>query len=160
MSLLDELDVRIVELLTTDPRATGVDAAAALGIARATYQTRLDRLVAAGAVTLAPTVDLQAAGFGVTAFINAQIRQSTREHGVVDHLQAIPEVIEVHSVTGDSDLLIRVVAASNRHLQQVLDAISKHDDVLHTATSIALANQIPFRTAHLARHGLTLPESS
>lgn len=154
MSKLDELDVRIVELLAEDPRVSSVDAAASLGVARATYQSRLDRLTSSGAISLVPTVQPSAAGYAVTAFISAEIRQSSREHGVIDHLSAIPEVVEVHTVTGGSDLLIRAVATSNTHLQQVLDAIARHDDVLHTATSIALANQIQMRTVQLARRGL------
>lgn len=154
MSKLDELDVRIVELLAEDPRVSAVDAAASLGVARATYQSRLDRLTSSGAISLVPSVQPAAAGYVVTAFISAEIRQSSREHGVIDHLSAIPEVIEVHTVTGGSDLLIRAVATSNTHLQQVLDSIARHDDVLHTATSIALANQIQMRTVQLARRGL------
>ena len=154
MSKLDELDVRIVELLAEDPRVSAVDAAASLGVARATYQSRLDRLTSAGAISLVPSVLPESAGYAVTAFISAEIRQSSREHGVIDHLSAIPEVVEVHTVTGGSDLLIRAVATSNTHLQQVLDAIARHDDVLHTATSIALANQIQMRTVQLARRGL------
>lgn len=154
MSQLDDLDVRIIELLANDPRVSAVDAAATLGVARATYQSRLDRLTQSGSIALAPTLTPEAAGFTVTAFINAEIRQSSREHGVIDHLLSIPEVIEAHTVTGGSDLLIRVVATSNQHLQKVLDAIARHDDVLHTSTSIALANQIPARTVQLARHGL------
>jgi len=160
MSQLDDLDVRIVELLAADPRVNGVDAAATLGIARATYQSRLDRLISTGAIEITPRVSPEAAGFAVTAFISAEIRQSSREHGVLEHLTAIDEVIEVHTVTGGSDLLIRAVATSNKHLQQVLDAIAKHDDVLHTATSIALANQIPARTVQLARLGLTEGDES
>lgn len=154
MSALDGLDVRIVELLAEDPRVSAVDAAASLGVARATYQSRLDRLTNSGSISLVPSVQPESAGYAVTAFISAEIRQSSREHGVIDHLSSIPEVVEVHTVTGGSDLLIRAVATSNSHLQQVLDVIARHDDVLHTATSIALANQIQMRTVQLARRGL------
>lgn len=157
---LDELDVRIIELLTDDPRVNGVDAAATLSIARATYQTRLDRLVSTGAISLAPTVRAASAGFVVAAFINVEIRQNSRGRGIIEHLSAIPEVVEVHTVTGASDLLVRVVAQSNDGLQTVLDRIADHEYVLHTATSIALQNQIPLRTSQLARHALKADEQS
>lgn len=151
---LDELDVRILELLTDNPKATGVEAAAELGIARATYQSRLDRLTSRGVASLEPQVNTTKVGYPVTAFISAEIRQSSRGHGVIDHLAAIPEVTEVHTVTGSSDLLIRAVARSNQRLQEVLDRLARHDDVLHTSTSIALANPIALRSRGLARLAL------
>lgn len=155
----DDLDARIVELLTDNPRISGVDAAAELGIARSTYQSRLERLLADGVVSLAPHIDPERAGFFVTAFISTEIRQSNRSHGVIEHLVSIPEVIEVHTVTGGGDLLVRVVTRSNRELQQVIDRIATHDDVLHTATSIALANPMPLRTSGLVRLGLSVDET-
>lgn len=151
---LDELDVRILEMLAENPKASGVEAAAELGIARATYQARLDRLSARGIASFEPQVDTAKVGYPVTAFISAEIRQSSRGHGVIDHLESIPEVTEVHTVTGSSDLLIRAVARSNQHLQEVLDRLARHDDVLHTSTSIALANPIELRSGSLARRAL------
>lgn len=151
---VDELDVRILELLAENPKASGVEVAAELGIARATYQSRLDRLTSRGIASLEPQIDTSKVGYPVTAFISAEIRQSSRGHGVIDHLESIPEVTEVHTVTGSSDLLIRAVARSNQHLQEVLDRLARHDDVLHTATSIALANPIALRSRGLARLAL------
>jgi DNA-binding Lrp family transcriptional regulator len=148
---LEELDVRILELLTENPKASGVEAAGALGIARATYQTRLDRLTSQGIASLEPQIDTTKVGYPVTAFISAEIRQSSRGHGVIDHLASIPEVTEVHTVTGNSDLLVRAVARSIDHLHEVLDRLARHDDVVHTSTSIALANPIANRTRGLAR---------
>jgi DNA-binding Lrp family transcriptional regulator len=151
---LDDLDVRILELLSENPKVSGVEAAAEMGIARATYQTRLDRMSARGVASFEPQIDTTQVGYPVTAFISAEIRQSSRGHGVIDHLAAIAEVTEVHTVTGSSDLLIRAVARSNQHLQEVLDRLARHDDVLHTSTSIALANPISLRSRGLARLAL------
>lgn len=151
---VDELDVRILELLVENPKASGVEVAAELGIARATYQSRLDRLTNRGIASLEPQVDTTKVGYPVTAFISAEIRQSSRGHGAIDHLASIAEVTEVHEVTGASDLLIRVVARSHEHLREVLELISRHDDVLHTSTSISLGRPLALRSTGLARRAL------
>ncbi|MGH3237229.1 MAG: Lrp/AsnC ligand binding domain-containing protein, partial [Streptosporangiaceae bacterium] len=41
---------------------------------------------------------------------------------VAERLAAIPEVLEVHTITGAGDMLCRVVARTNADLQRVLDA--------------------------------------
>lgn len=157
---IDELDVRIIELLEQDPRTNGVDAAQKLGVARATYQSRLDRLISSGVLSLTPTVNPAAIGFSVTAFISAEITQSGRGPGLIATLNAIPEVTEISTVTGSSDLLIRAVAVSNSDLQRVLDQIARHDDVLRTSTAIALDNQLPSRTVQLARRRLSMRDEN
>lgn len=156
----DDLDADLVDLLAADPRINAVDGAAKLGIARSTFSSRLERLVASGLVRIEPVVDVERAGFGVTAFISAEIRQNHRNRGVIERLTAIDEVVEVHTVTGGSDLLIRVVARSNRDLQGVIDRIAAHDDVLHTSTSIALDTPIPLRTRGLVRRGLSAKDDA
>ena len=83
-------------------------------------QSRLDRLLAGGVVaSLAPTLDPSALGFSVTAFVTLDIRQATGHAPVRQHLAAIPEVLEAHTITGSGDVLARVVARSNADLQRV-----------------------------------------
>ena len=64
-------------------------------------------------------------------------------------LAAIPEVLEVHTITGAGDLLCRVVARSNADLQRVIDRLVAQEGVGRTSTVIALATQVPHRTMPL-----------
>jgi DNA-binding Lrp family transcriptional regulator len=65
-----------------------------------------------------------ALGYEVTAFITLEIRQAGGHDPVAERLSAIPEVLEVHTITGAGDMLCRVVARSNADLQRVLDPSS------------------------------------
>ncbi|WP_374929835.1 Lrp/AsnC family transcriptional regulator [Kytococcus sedentarius] len=147
---LDALDRRIVGLFTADPHVGVLGAARELGVARGTVTARVRRLEERGVITAwSPTLDPAAMGHPVTAFVTLQIRQVSGHDAVTAHLADIPEVLEVHTITGDSDLLVRVVAASNAHLQRVLDVVTGHTDVLRSSSVIALATQIPHRTLPL-----------
>ncbi len=146
---LDSLDSRLIRALADQPRASVVDLARRLSVARGTVQARLDKLVQRGVITgFGPDLDIRSLGYDVTAFTTLEITQG-RLADVVDHLRAIPEVLEVHSVTGNGDLLCRLVARTNEHLQQVINRVLEVHGIGRTQTVIALAAQIPMRVLPL-----------
>ncbi len=146
---MDPLDGRLVVTLAEQPRASVVDLARRLGVTRGTVQARLDKLLQRGVITgFGPELDLHRMGYEVTAFTSLEIAQGRLED-VVDHLRAIPEVLEVHSTTGSGDLLCRLTARTNAHLQEVLNRVLEVQGIGRTTTVIALAVQIPYRTTPL-----------
>ncbi len=150
--LIDRLDGALVELLAAEPRVGVLEASRRLGVARGTVQARLDRLRDRGVITgYGPEVDPAALGYEVTAFITLEIRQAGGHDPVAERLAAIPEVLEVHTITGAGDMLCRVVARTNADLQRVLDAIVSAEGVIRSATVISLATQVPYRILPLVR---------
>ncbi|MEN3306554.1 MAG: hypothetical protein V7603_2756 [Micromonosporaceae bacterium] len=123
-----------------------------LRVARGTVQARLDKLVERGVIVgFGPSVAPVALGYGVTAFVTLEIRQSRGHDPAAAHLATIPEVLEAHTITGGGDLLCRIVARSNADLQRVIDQVVAYDGVVRASTIIALAEQIPYRTLPLVR---------
>ena len=96
-----------------------------------------------------PDIDPAALGYPVTAFVTLGIRQPRGHDPMAERLAAIPEVLEVHTITGSGDLLCRVVARSNADLQRVIDAIVDVEGVERTSTVIALATLVPYRAQPL-----------
>lgn len=149
-SSIDALDARLIDELSTTPRAGVMELARRIGVARGTVQARLDRLVAQGVITgFGPAVDPVALGYEVLAFNTIEIAQG-RLADVVDHLRDIPEVLEVQATTGQGDLHCRVVARSNAHLQQVINRILEVHGITRTSTVIATTTEIGYRVLPLA----------
>jgi DNA-binding Lrp family transcriptional regulator len=149
---IDPLDAVLIELLAAEPRVGVLEASRRLGVARGTVQARLDRLRDRGIITgYGPDVDPAALGYEVTAFITLEIRQAGGHDPVAERLAAIPEVLEVHTITGVDDMLLRVVARTNADLQRVLDAIVSADGVIRSSTVISLATQVRYRVLPLVR---------
>jgi DNA-binding Lrp family transcriptional regulator len=139
--MIDDLDAGILRLFTAEPRIGVLEASRRLGVARGTVQARLDRLMASGVIrSLAPSVDPSALGFRVTAFATLEIRQGARDR-VAAHLARIPEVLEVHTITGPGDLLCRI-ARDNDDLQRVIDDLVGDADIVRTSTLIALTTVV------------------
>jgi DNA-binding Lrp family transcriptional regulator len=150
--VIDELDARLIELLAAEPRVGVLEASRRLGVARGTVQARLDRLQARGVVTgYGPDIDPAALGHGVSAFVTLELRQAGGHDPVADRLAAIPEVLQVHTITGSGDMLCRVVARTNADLQRVIDAIVGVAGVVRASTVIALATPVPYRVLPLVR---------
>ncbi|MFN8045913.1 MAG: Lrp/AsnC family transcriptional regulator [Dermatophilaceae bacterium] len=147
---VDALDARIIALFTEDPQVGVLGASRRLGVARGTVQARLDRLQERGVIrSFAPQIDPLALGYPVTAFCTLEIRQRQGHAPVVAHLAAIPEVLEIHSITGVGDLIVRVVARDNADLGRVIDQMIDDVHVIRANTSMCLVSHLDHRTGPL-----------
>jgi DNA-binding Lrp family transcriptional regulator len=146
---IDDLDARLLRELDESPRVGVLELSRRLGVARATVQARLDRLVQRGVIaSFAPSLNPVALGYSVTAFATLEISQGQGQ-AVLEHLRAIPEVLEVHTITGQGDMLCRLVARSNGDLQHVLDRVTEFPEIVRTSTVIALSNPVSHRVLPL-----------
>ncbi len=152
MAAIDELDARLIELLTAEPRIGVLEASRRLGVARGTVQARLDRMQQRGVITgYGPDIDPAAIGHAVTAFVTLELTQAGGRAQVAEWLARIDEVLEAHTITGPGDVLCRVVARGNADLQRVIDTIVDVPGVVRTSTVIALATTVGYRTTPLVR---------
>ncbi len=150
--MIDQLDARLIELLTAEPRIGVLEASRRLGVARGTVQARIDQMQARGVITgFGPDIDPAALGHAVTAFVTVELMQSGGRDEVALRLAEIAEILEAHTITGPGDMLCRVVARTNADLQRVIDAIVEVPGVLRTSTVIALATAVGYRTTPLVR---------
>jgi DNA-binding Lrp family transcriptional regulator len=141
---VDDLDGRLLLALADSPRAGIMELARQLGVARGTVQARLDKLQKRGVIEgFGPDLSLPALGYQVLAFTTLEIAQG-RLADVVEHLRAIPEVLEAHAITGPGDLHCRVVANTNEHLQDVINRMLEVHGIVRTTTVIALTEQIRY----------------
>src|SRR4051794_2095726 len=149
MHNLDATDARLLLALSDNPRATGLDLAQRLGLSRNTVQARLAGLEAGGALRSFDT-RVQPAGLGypLTAFITTQVNQ----HMLADvsaGLGRIPEVIEVHGLTGATDLLVRVVARDPDDLYRIAELVLGVPGVERTSIALSMHEMVGYRVGPL-----------
>jgi DNA-binding Lrp family transcriptional regulator len=148
---LDQLDLDLLNLLLEEPQAGMREYARVLGVARGTVQARLARLEREGVVTgHAPTVSPAGLGFTVVAFVHLYLAQGQLD-SVVGLLNAIPEVLEAHTMTGEGDLLCRVAARSNLHLEGIVQTLLALPGVTRTRTEISLNQRVGYRVRPLVQ---------
>ena len=146
---VDDLDVRLILELQRDPRVGVMELARRLDVARGTAYARLDKLRRDGIIAgFGPDIGLAELGYPVMAFTTLEVVQG-RSGTVLERLEAIPEVLEVHSIAGQGDLVVRIVARSNEHLFEVLEVVLAAPDISRTSTAISLAEHVAYRTKPL-----------
>ncbi|MGQ4487435.1 Lrp/AsnC family transcriptional regulator [Streptomyces sp. 372A] len=148
---IDPTDARLLLALAAHPRATAVALAEASGLSRNTVQARLAALDRGGAVaSFERRIEPAALGYPLTAFVTTQVAQRRLDE-VAHTLAAIPEVLQVHGLTGDTDLLIHVAATDAEDLYRVAGHILGVPGVERTTTSLVMRQLVPFRLTPLLR---------
>lgn len=149
---LDGLDLSILELSLEKPRAGVREYARLLGVARGTVQARLDRMQREGVITgYEPTISPVGMGYGALAYVRLNLAQGVLDE-VTTRLSRIPEVLEVDSVAGDSDLMCQVVASGPENLEDVIQRILAVPGVIRSRTEPVLRRRIPRRLQPLIAH--------
>jgi len=139
---LDQTDLLLIAALRREPRASHARLARMVDIARGTVYSRLDRLEAEGVITgYGPDIDPAKAGLGVLAFCTLEIAQGSLNE-IVAALANIHQILEVHTVTGPGDVLVRIAARSNDHLHDILQRIASIAGVNTSETHLALSTNL------------------
>lgn len=149
---IDGLDAAIIEALTDEPGIGVLECSRRLKVARATIQGRLDRLHREGVISgIVPRISPAALGYPVITFCSIEITQGMGLQRFIESIQSVPEILEMHTVSGNSDILVKIVAKSTVDLQRVLNELSKAPGVARTSSVIALSSPIENRLLPLVR---------
>ncbi|WP_181700309.1 Lrp/AsnC family transcriptional regulator [Chthonobacter albigriseus] len=139
---IDDLDRTLLALLRENARLSVVDLARRLDLSRTTVAHRLGRLEAAKVIT---GYTVRVAEAMETGLVRAHITIALHPKAapaVEAALRRIPEVRQLHSVSGPFDLIAVVAAPSIRELDGLIDRIGALDGVERTTSSIVLSTRI------------------
>ena len=137
---LDGTDLRLLQELNADARASGAVLAAAVGISESTVSLRLKRLRSLGDIRgFNIDVDPTALGVGLQALIS--IRLAKHDRTEIDAFTAaapkFPGVVRMYHMAGADDYLLHIVAADTAAVQSfVLDYLTRYPAVAHTRTNL------------------------
>ncbi|MFC8797217.1 Lrp/AsnC family transcriptional regulator [Promicromonospora sp. NPDC057138] len=146
---IDRLDAELLSALARDARVGIVELAKTLGVSRNTVQARMSRLEKAGIFEgFVPRIDLTDIGVEVEAFVTLTLQQAQFD-SIVDRLEAMPNVLEIHVTTGGGDLLVRLSASTLAELQDLLHAIVELPGVAQSDTTVCLTTPVRYRVQPL-----------
>jgi len=149
MSTLDRVDLELLSALSADPRATVVALSDRLGMSRNTVQARMARLERAGVfLSYERAISSAALGFPIEAFLNVVVRQADLPR-ISQELARVPEIIQVHGLSGQVDLLVRVACRDTQHLFETDARILAIEGIERTETSLVMGEVIGYRVAPL-----------
>ncbi len=139
---MDTLDLKILASLDADARRPYAELARELDVSQPTIADRVRRLESRGVMRgTMLCVDYARLGFTVNAFVRLRSTPSHKQ-GLVEVARDIPQIIEMHQVTGEDCMIARVVARSVDELGNILERLSAF---AQPNTSVVLNTPIPLR---------------
>ena len=119
--LLDEVNLRILDILGQDASRPFVDIAKELEISDATVHIRVKRLQAAGILRkFTITTDNVLLGYDHLAFVGINLSKGSGDEVLVA-LSQIEEILELHEMYGQYDLLVKI---RSRNLEEMRDIVA------------------------------------
>lgn len=140
---LDATDWRILDALQHDGRMSFADLARAVAMSPSAVAERVRRLEESGVITgYRATISPERVGLAIMAFVRLRYPTGNYRpfHALLD---STPEIVEAHHVTGEDCFVLKVVARSMRHLEEVAGRISGLGAV---TTSVVYSSPLASRT--------------
>jgi DNA-binding Lrp family transcriptional regulator len=138
----DAIDRQLIDLLTTNARLPAAELGRRLKLSRTTIQSRIERLERNGTI-LGYTVRAATDPSDPMVRAHVLITLAPKKTASVEiMLRKIPQVRELHAVSGNVDLIAVISGTANSELDRVIDQIGELDGVVRTNSMILLSTRI------------------
>ena len=144
MEKIDNLDKKILSILSKNARIPFKDVAAECGVSRAAIHQRVQHLIAGGVITGSGfDVNPKSVGYSTCTYVGINLERGSMYKDVVQQLLTIPEIVECHFTTGSYTMLLKVYARDNEQLMDLLNnKMQMISGVVSTETLISLDQSI------------------
>ena len=144
MDKIDNLDKKILSILSKNARIPFKDVAAECGVSRAAIHQRVQHLINGGVITGSGfDVNPKSIGYSTCTYVGLNLERGSMYKDVVKQLKEIPEIVECHFTTGSYTMLLKVYARDNEQLMDLLNnKMQMIPGVVSTETLISLDQSI------------------
>jgi DNA-binding Lrp family transcriptional regulator len=137
---LDEIDLEMLKILSSNGRISNADLASELSIAPSTALMRMRRLVDQGVIqSFAAEVSPEAIGLELQALISVTLRAGARANlaTFMKTMQEHPQVVQVFFLGGQEDFMVHVAVENSDAVREfVLEQLSNNPFVANTRTNL------------------------
>ncbi len=144
MEKIDNLDKKILEIISNNARIPFKDVAAECGVSRAAIHQRVQRLIDMGVIIGSGYhVNPSSLGYNTCTYVGITLEKGNMYKKVCEELAGIQEVVECHFTTGPYTMMVKLYARDNAHLMELLNSkLQEIPGVMATETLISLSQEI------------------
>ena len=137
---LDDVDLKILDIISRNARIPFKDVASEVGVSRAAVHQRVNRMIDLNVIVGSGYhIDPKKIDFKTCTYIGVFLEKGSLYSTVAEQLRLIREIVECHYTTGQYAIFVKVYAKDNEHLRDILsDKIQKIGGVASTETFISL----------------------
>ena len=120
---IDNVDLKILEILSKNAKMPYTEVAKKVFVSGGTVHVRMRKLEKMGIVKGTKLqIDYDKLGYTMTCFMGIYLEKSFLYKEAVRALKLIPEVIEIHAITGKYTIFAKILCKDTIHLREVLNA--------------------------------------
>lgn len=136
--LLDETGWRILHELQQNARLSFSELGQRVGLSSPAVTERVRRMEDTGIITgYRAEINTAKVGFPITAIIRVSAPGDCKQFNAA--VSAFPDVLECYRVAGEDSAILKVIATSMEHLEEIIDRLSSHGS---PTTSIVLSTPV------------------
>lgn len=141
---IDDLDRKILQIITQNARIPFKDVADLCGVSRAAIHQRVQKMFDNGVIMGSGyQVNPKMLGYQMCAFVGIRLVKGNMYKDVCKALEEIPEIVEVLYTLGAYSMILRLYAKDDHHLLHLLnDQILEIPGVASTETMTVLDQSI------------------
>ncbi len=138
--MLDDLDIKILNILQKNGRTKRNEIAEAVGLSIPSVSERLHKLEERGVIEGYYTkVNKKAFGYDIMAYILVTMESSKHYKSFIPRIEKTPQIIECHSVLGEGSHLLKAIVKKTESLENLLSEIQSWPGVISTKTTFVLS---------------------
>lgn len=137
---IDQLDEKILKLITKNARIPFLEVARECGVSGAAIHQRVQRLFNIGVLTGSEfIINPQKLGYNTCAYMGIYLEKAKFHTQVVAAMREIPEIVECHYTTGQYAIFIKIQTKTNKHLKKIIDEkLQEIEGIARTETFVSL----------------------
>ena len=141
---IDNLDKKILCILSKNARIPFKDVAAECNVSRAAIHQRVQHLIEAGIITGSGfDINPKSLGYHTCTYVGITLERGSMYKSVCQRLTHIPEIVECHFTTGPYTMLVKLFAKDNEQLMDLLNnQLQSIPGVVATETLVSLEQSI------------------
>ncbi|MCK0131316.1 Lrp/AsnC family transcriptional regulator [Flavobacteriaceae bacterium F08102] len=125
---VDSLDIQLLKLLDENARLSFAALGRKINLSPSSVRERVQRLEDTGIIKkYSIDIDNKKLGYDLEAFILLKVFQGQLKH-VIGKIADFPEIVQVHRITGNQNLHLKVIVPNQLSLQKLLDQLMLYGD--------------------------------
>jgi DNA-binding Lrp family transcriptional regulator len=120
---LDKIDRKILDILQSNAKITNAQLSKDIGLSPAPTLERVKKLETSGIIkSYHAKLDTDKVGLGVHTFVQVSLKGHNKRNidAFINSINAIPEVIECHHITGSGDFILKIISSDIQSYQKLM----------------------------------------
>ena len=140
---IDNVDLKILNILSKNAKMPYTEVAKKVFVSGGTVHVRMRKLEKMGVVRGTKLdIDYDKLGYNISSYMGIYLEKSFLYKETVKFLKKIPEIVEIHAITGQYTIFIKIICKDTSHFRNFLDTVHKVKGITRTETFMSFEETI------------------